>query len=103
MDLPSGSSAKSALLIYVTVRGTLGTSRWATPIRGGHLTTFPYIYSFLYCSLVNHHLHYIYIKLIFYRRYSFNSNAAYKSTFVNAIGSVGCRIKAVDLHKVGSC
>jgi hypothetical protein len=24
---------------------TLGTSRRATPIRGGHLTTFPYIYS----------------------------------------------------------
>ena len=35
----------------VTVRGTLGTSRWATPIRGGHLATFPYIY-IAFCTVV---------------------------------------------------
>lgn len=41
----------------------------ATPVRGGHLTTFPYIYGFLYRRIVIIILNiYIYIKLISLRR-----------------------------------
>jgi len=53
--------------------GSLIESATATPIRGGHLTTFPHIYSFLYRSLVNHHPHYIYIKPIFLLNRGYNA------------------------------
>jgi Heterokaryon incompatibility protein (HET) len=39
-DLAIDFAEKASIVI---VRGTLRTSRQATPIRGGHLTTFPYI------------------------------------------------------------
>jgi hypothetical protein len=52
--------------MVVTVQGTVGTSRRATPIRGGHLTASLYIYIFPYRSLVNIFTINIYLSSLYY-------------------------------------
>jgi hypothetical protein len=52
---------------------TLGTSRRATPVRGGHLTTFPYIYSLLqrrivYIFIINTYISGLYLYVVTMRQ-----------------------------------